>query len=415
MSEVHELGKAAAKAKTELAALSSDQKVEILLAMAESLINNQAFILQENQQDVAAARQRGMAKAMVDRLTLTEKRIAGMADGIRQIAAQPDPVGGMDQAVKRPNGLTIGKVRVPLGVIGIIYEARPNVTSDAAALCLKAGNAVILRGGKEALKSNAAVVDTMVNAANRHGLPDGSISLIRDTARETAVELMRLHEYVDVLIPRGSASLINSVIENATVPTIQTGVGNCHIFVEKTADLEMAVGIAINAKTQRPSVCNAAETLLLDSGLGEEKMKAVLTALKDAGVELHGCDRSRALMPEIIPAKEIDYTDEYLDVKMAVKVVDGYEEGVNHIRRYSTQHSECIVTSDYALSQRFMAEIDAAAVYVNASTRFTDGEIFGFGAEMGISTQKLHARGPMGLRELTSYKYVIYGSGQIRA
>ena len=339
-----------------------------------------------------------------------------MANGLRKVAALPDPIGKEDFVVKRPNGLSIGKRRVPLGVIGIIYEARPNVTSDAAGLCIKAGNAVLLRGGSEAIRSNAAVVDTIALAAYQAGLPEGSIQLVRDTSRETATAMMRLNGYLDVLIPRGGAALIHSVVENATVPVIETGLGNCHTYIDNTADVEMAARIAFNAKVSRPAVCNSMETLLVQRGMAEAHLKDIVSPMlaNAIPVELRGCERAVALLPGIQAATEQDWATEYDDYILAVKVVDSLDEAIAHINRYGTRHSECIVTNDYAAAERFLNEIDAAAVYVNASTRFTDGEEFGLGAEIGISTQKLHARGPMGLDELTTVKYVVRGCGQVR-
>lgn len=414
MGAVLDIAKEANAAKKELIELTTGEKNNILLTIADALVENQEYILNENKKDIVSGEQVGMRKSLLDRLSLNEKRIVDMAEGVRQIADLEDPIGMIQQTIRRPNGLKIGNMCVPLGVVAIIYEARPNVTSDAVALCLKTGNCVILRGGKEAINSNKAIVQVIKDAAERAGLPKGAIGLVTDTSRDSANELMKLHKYIDLLIPRGGASLINAVIENSTVPTIQTGVGNCHIFVEKTADIQMAKEIVINAKTQRPSVCNAAETLLLDSGLSKEQQLEIIEALKDAGVEIHGDEDVCAMVSGAIPAEEEDFQNEYLDLKMAVKIVNGFFGAVEHIQKYSSMHSECIITNDYKLSEKFMDVIDAAAVYVNASTRFTDGFEFGFGAEMGISTQKLHARGPMGLRALTSNKYVIYGNGQIR-
>jgi len=385
-------------------------------AMADALEKNAAFLLEQNALDMEGARKAGKPEAMLDRLLLTSTRISGMASGLRKVAALPDPIGREDFVAKRPNGLSIGKRRVPLGVIGIIYEARPNVTSDAAGLCIKAGNAVLLRGGSEAIRSNAAVVDTIASAAYAAGLPEGSIQLVRDTSRETATAMMRLNGYLDVLIPRGGAALIRSVVENATVPVIETGLGNCHTYIDDTADAGMAARIAFNAKVSRPAVCNSMETLLVQKGMAEAHLKEIVAPMlaNAIPVELRGCARARALLPGIREAKEEDWATEYDDYILAVRVVDSLDEAIAHINRYGTRHSECIVTNDYAAAERFLNEVDAAAVYVNASTRFTDGEEFGFGAEIGISTQKLHARGPMGLNELTTVKYVVRGSGQVR-
>ncbi len=413
-SELITKGELAKKAARTLAVTDAGTKNKALSAIADGLEENAAYIIEENKKDLENAKQKGIAAAMLDRLMLDEKRIAGMAEGIRQVAALPDPIGEVLGMVKRPNGLVIGKTRVPLGVIGIIYEARPNVTADAAALCVKAGNAVILRGGSEAIHSNIAIVKVMNAAGEGAGLPHGAISLIENTSREAAVELMKMNGYIDVLIPRGGAGLIKTVVQNATVPVIETGTGNCHVYVEKTADLDMAQNIIINAKTSRPSVCNAAETLLVDRAAAKDFLPKTLAALQAKGVEIRGCAESAAIFPGIRAATEEDWATEYNDYILAVKVVGGIGEAIDHITAYGTKHSEAIVTTDYNMSQKFLAEVDAAAVYVNASTRFTDGFEFGFGAEIGISTQKIHARGPMGLPELTTIKYIIYGNGQVR-
>ncbi len=394
--------------------LSAPVRDAALNAMAEALVANTASILEQNELDVAAARAAGKPEAMLDRLRLDETRILGMADGLKKVAALPDPIGGEDFIIKRPNGLAIGKRRVPLGVIGIIYEARPNVTSDAVGLCVKSGNAVLLRGGSEAIRSNSAVTDAIARAAYAAGLPEGCIQLVRDTSRETATEMMRLNGYLDVLIPRGGAALIRTVVENATVPVIETGLGNCHTYIDDTADVEMAKNIAYNAKVSRPAVCNSMETLLVQKGMAESNLTEIVASMQERGVELRGCPRACALLPGIKEATEEDWATEYDDYILALKVVDTLDEAISHINRYGTRHSECIVTNDYLSAERFLNEVDAAAVYVNASTRFTDGEEFGFGAEIGISTQKLHARGPMGLFELTSVKYIVRGNGQVR-
>ncbi|MBE5039971.1 glutamate-5-semialdehyde dehydrogenase [Ructibacterium gallinarum] len=414
VEELNRKGRQAKEASYQLAALSTRVKNKALLAMAAALREQTSFLLQENARDLEQGKQNGMRQGLLDRLMLNQQRISGMAEGIEQIAALPDPIGEMISQVKRPNGLKIGKVRVPLGVIGIIYEARPNVTADAAGLCIKAGNAVILRGGKEAAFSNRAIVKVMQEAAYAAGLPEGSIHLVEDTSRESATALMRLNEYLDVIIPRGGAGLIRAVVENATVPAIETGTGNCHVYVDSSADLEMAKRIVINAKTQRPSVCNAEEKLLVHQAAAGAFLPMILPELAKRGVEIIGDQRVCSLYPDAIPASEDDWGQEYLDLKLAVKIVDSLEEAISHINRYNSRHSEAIVTRDYAASQKFLDEIDAAAVYVNASTRFTDGFEFGFGAEIGISTQKIHARGPMGLAELTTTKYIIFGNGQIR-
>ncbi len=411
---LREQAAAVKEASYKMLTLSAPVRDAALNAMAEALVANTASILEQNELDVAAARAAGKPEAMLDRLRLDEKRILGMANGLRKVAALPDPIGGEDFNVKRPNGLAIGKRRVPLGVIGIIYEARPNVTSDAVGLCVKSGNAVLLRGGSEAIRSNSAVTDVIARAAYAAGLPEGCIQLVRDTSRETATEMMRLNGYLDVLIPRGGATLIRSVVQNATVPVIETGLGNCHTYIDDTADVEMAKNIAYNAKVSRPAVCNSMETLLVQKGMAESNLTKIVAPMLERGVELRGCPRACALLPGIKEATEEDWATEYDDYILALKVVDTLDEAITHINRYGTRHSECIVTNDYGSAERFLNEVDAAAVYVNASTRFTDGEEFGFGAEIGISTQKLHARGPMGLFELTSVKYIVRGNGQVR-
>jgi glutamate-5-semialdehyde dehydrogenase len=412
--EVVEKAKAAQAAAREMGALSTSAKDHALQAMAEALIERQHFVLEANSADVRSARDAGLSEALIDRLLLSEKRIAGMAAGLRDVANLRDPVGEVIEGWRRPNGLQLMKVRVPLGVVGMIYESRPNVTVDAAGLCLKAGNAVILRGGSEALQSNVALVRVISEAAYGAGLPTGALQLIETADRAAAQQLMRLNEYVDVLIPRGGEGLIRAVVDNATVPVIETGVGNCHVYIDDSADLAMAETIAVNAKCQRPGVCNAAETLLVHTAVADEFLRRVGPALIDQGVELRGCPRTREILPQATPATEDDWRTEYLDLILAVRVVDSFDQAVAHIATYGTRHSEAIVTTDYERAHRFVAAVDAAAVYVNASTRFTDGGEFGLGAEIGISTQKLHARGPMGLRELTTYKYVVYGQGQIR-
>ncbi len=414
MQELIEKGKSAKEAAYRMASVSTDLKNKALLAMAEAMCRETEYLLKENTVDIENGRKNGMKAGLIDRLTLTDERIHAMAEGLRQVAALPDPVGEMVEQTRRPNGLRIGKVRVPIGVIGIIYEARPNVTADAAALCIKAGNAVILRGGKEAAYSNRAIMQVMQKAAYAAGLPEGCMHLVEDTTRESATALMRLNQYVDVIIPRGGAGLIRAVVENATVPAIETGTGNCHVYVDASADLEMAKQIVINAKTQRPSVCNAEEKLLVHQSVAETFLPGMIQALTEKGVEIIGDETVCAVYPKAIPATEEDWAEEYLDLKIGIKVVASIEDAIAHINRYNSRHSEAIVTESYTNAQRFLDEVDAAAVYVNASTRFTDGFEFGFGAEIGISTQKIHARGPMGLRELTTSKYVIYGDGQIR-
>ncbi|HIW73299.1 MAG TPA: glutamate-5-semialdehyde dehydrogenase [Firmicutes bacterium] len=417
MSELLErMGAGARAAARSLASATAGEKNAALECMARALLEREEAILAANRADAEAAAAGGMTKSLLDRLSLSPARVAGMAAGIREVAALADPVGEIVEGGRRPNGLRIQKTRVPLGVVGIIYEARPNVTSDAAALCLKAGNAVILRGGKEALRSNAAIADALRAGLEAAGQNPDAVQLIPDTSRETANAMMRLHGVIDVLIPRGGAGLIRAVVENATVPVIETGVGNCHIYVDRAADLSMAAAITVNAKASRPSVCNAAETLLVHADIAAQALPVIARGLKDAGVQLRGCERTREILndPAVLPATEEDWAAEYLDYIMAVRVVPSLEAAVDHIAAYGTGHSECIVTDSHAAAEAFTARVDAAAVYVNASTRFTDGGEFGLGAEIGISTQKLHARGPMGLRELTTVKYIVYGDGQVR-
>lgn len=411
-----ELGHNARQAAKVLAGCSRAQKDAALLAMATALQEQQQDILQANAQDLENARQNGMTEAMLDRLALSADRIRGMADGLRQVAALPDPVGEVLEGSKRPNGLQILKVRVPLGVIGIVYEARPNVTSDAAGLCLKAGNAVLLRGGKEAICSNRACVKALRDGLQQVGLPQDAVQLIDRTDRASVQEMMRMRGVIDVLIPRGGAGLIRSVVENACVPVLETGVGNCHIYVDKQADPDMALKITVNAKTSRPSVCNAAETLLVHADIAAQVLPSIADALLQKQVQLRVCPRAAEILAgyPVEQATEQDWDTEFLDYIMAVRVVDDLEQAIQHIARYGTGHSECIVTDSRAAAERFTCGVDAAAVYVNASTRFTDGGEFGLGAEIGISTQKLHARGPMGLRELTCCKFIVTGNGQIR-
>ena len=413
MTRLEEMGALAKQAARKLAVAGS-QKDKALEAIADALTAHTQEILAANGEDLDAARANGMSQSLLDRLALNEKRIQGMAQGGRQVAAQPDPVGQVLEGSLRPNGLRIEKVSVPLGVVGMIYEARPNVTADAAALCLKAGNAVILRGGKEAFRSNRAIAQVMRQAVESAGLPADSIQLVEDTSRASSVEMMGLTGYLDVLIPRGGAGLIRTVVENSRVPVIETGVGNCHVYVDDAADTDMAVNIIFNAKTSRPSVCNAIETVLVHKDAAQRVLPAVKAKLDEKQVEIRGCERTCQILSGCTPATEEDWSTEYLDYILAVKVVDSLDEAMDHIARYSSGHSECIVTENYAHAERFLNEVDSAAVYVNASTRFTDGGEFGLGAEVGISTQKLHARGPMGVRQLTSQKFIIRGSGQIR-
>lgn len=414
MTALEEMGKKAKAAARELAA-AGPLREKALFAMARAVEDAGEEILASNRLDLEEAERDLMSAPLMDRLALTEERVRGMADGIRSVAAQPDPVGQVISGFTRPNGLKIEKVRVPIGVIGMIYEARPNVTADAAALCLKAGNAVILRGGKEALRSNEAVADAMRGALTSCGLNPDCIQLVKDPSRESAVEMMGLTGCIDVLIPRGGRGLIRSVVEHSRVPVIQTGAGNCHVYVDDSADVGMAAEIIFNAKTSRPSVCNAIETILVHKDIAERALPVIKARLDEKNVELRGCERTRAILGDrVVPAAEDDWEREYLDYILAVRVVDSMDEALRHIARYSTGHSEAIVTNSYENARRFTAAVDAAAVYVNASTRFTDGGEFGLGAEIGISTQKLHARGPMGAFELTSCKFIVTGSGQVR-
>lgn len=409
--ETATLAKSAAR---KMAIVSTVTKNNALNAMADALIENTNAIIEANKKDMENGREKGLTESLLDRLLLDEGRIKSMAQGLRDVASLEDPIGEVIRMWRRPNNLKIGQIRVPLGVIGIIYEARPNVTVDAAALCVKSGNAVILRGGSEAINSNTTVARIISEAATKAGLPEGAINLIENPSRDAVNVMMKLNDYIDVLIPRGGAGLINAVVKNATVPVIQTGVGNCHVFVDASADLEMAANIVINAKTQRPAVCNAMESLLVHKDIADKFLPYLAEKLKPLNVEIKGCKRTQSLVEGATEATKEDWAKEYLDFKFASKVVDSLDEALDHIYKYSTKHSEVIVTNNYENSQRFLAEVDAAAVYVNASSRFTDGSEFGFGAEIGISTQKLHARGPMGLKELTSSKYIIYGEGQIR-
>ena len=412
---IQQMGERAREAASALALAGVEEKNGALAAIAAALGQNTGEILAANRADLDAARADGMAPAMLDRLALDEKRVQSIAAGVEEIIALPDPVGRTDAGWTRPNGLSITRVRVPLGVVGIIYEARPNVTADAAALCLKSGNACILRGGKEAVKTNIAMAGVMRQALEKAGLPADAVQLVEDTSRETSRQMMGANGLIDVLIPRGGAGLIRAVVENATVPVIQTGVGNCHVYVDSPCDLEMAVNIIQNAKCSRPSVCNAAETLLVHREMADRFLPMAKAALDRYQVQLRGCPITREILGDtVVPATGEDYATEYNDYILAVRVVGSLEEAVAHIRRYSTGHSEAIVTSDYQHSQQFTRQVDAAAVYVNASTRFTDGGQFGLGAEIGISTQKLHARGPMGLEALTTTKYIVLGSGQVR-
>ncbi len=411
---LHQLAGRAKEAARQLALYDTEQKNRALLAIAQALEDNIPAILAANARDVESAQENGVRPTMIDRLRLDEGRVRSMAEGARQVAQLPDPTGNVLETIHRPNGMVIEKVSVPMGVIGIIYEARPNVTVDSAVLCFKAGSAAFLRGGKEAFFSNTQLTKVMRSALEQEGLCPDCVILLDDTSRETAQQMMGLRGYIDVLIPRGGAGLIRSVVENAKVPVIETGTGNCHIYVDKDADLDMAVEILYNAKCSRPSVCNAAESLLVHQDIAAEFLPRAKQKLDECKVEWRGSPRTVAILPGIAPATLEDYAAEYNDYILSCKVIDGLDEAIAHIRRYSTGHSECIVTRNEEAARRFARSVDSAAVYINASTRFTDGSEFGMGAEIGISTQKLHARGPMGLRELTSYKYVILGSGQVR-
>lgn len=412
--KLEEIGSRAKEVSRVLNNLGSTPKNEGLKAVAQALLDGKDKILEANQKDVQAALAKGMNPGLVDRLSLNDARIQAMAEGLLQVASLDDPVGEVISMKPRPNGLLIGQKRVPLGVIGMIYEARPNVTADAFGLCFKSGNAVILKGGSDALESNKAIVVQIREGLKSARLPEDAVQLIESTDREVTRQFMRLNEYLDVLIPRGSAGLIRSVVENSTVPVIKTGTGNCHIFVDESADLDMALNIIFNAKTQRIGVCNACESLVVHRAVAEEFLPLLKARLDEKQVEIRADKEACAMVDGFVPAAEEDWGTEYLDYILSLKLVDSIDEAIAHINRYNTKHSEAIITSDYANAQRFLNEIDAAAVYVNASTRFTDGFEFGFGAEIGISTQKLHARGPMGLKELTTTKYIIYGNGQVR-
>lgn len=414
MSELILKGQKAREASYELSNASTTEKNNALEKMAEALIINKAEILKANEVDLQVSMKKGTSKAMLDRLALNEERVQAMADGLREIIALPDPVGEVTSMWKRPNGLQIGQQRVAMGTIGIIYESRPNVTCDASGLCLKTGNTVILRGGSDAINSNTAIVKVLAKAVEEAGLPKDSIQLVENTSREVALEMMKLNEYIDVLIPRGGAGLIQTVVKNATVPVIETGVGNCHIYVDEDCDFEMAKAIVVNAKTSRPGVCNAAEKLLINENVAQELLPIIVEALREKNVKIIGDEKVKVIISDVVDATEEDWSKEYLDYIIAVKTVKNVDEAIRHINKYSSGHSEAIVTKSYENSQRFMQRVNSAAVYVNASTRFTDGCEFGFGAEIGISTQKLHARGPMGLKELTTTKYIICGNGQIR-
>lgn len=414
MRVIDEMGMKA-KAASRTLAVAGEKKNDALKAIAKALVENTDRIMAANKTDLENGEKNGLSAALIDRLRLDEKRIQGVADGVLEVAALPDPIGTIISGSTRPNGMEIRRVRVPLGVIGIIFESRPNVTADAAVLCLKSGNAVILRGGKEAINSNKCLTYIMQDAIESVGLDRNCVQLIEDTTRQSSIELMELTEYLDVLIPRGGKGLIRAVVENAKVPVIETGAGNCHVFVDESADIDMAANIIYNAKTSRPSVCNAIETILVHKNIAEKALPVIKARLDEKNVELRGCERTRAILGDSVkPAEESDWETEYGDYILAVKVVDSIDEAISHIAKYSTGHSECIVTKDYKNAKIFTSSVDSAAVYVNVSTRFTDGGMFGLGAEIGISTQKLHTRGPMGLNELTSVKFIIEGDGQIR-
>ena len=414
MSNLINIGLNAKEASYELGILSTIEKDKALLLMAEELINHKEYILKANKIDLDKAKEKGISEALLDRLALSDERIEDMAKGLREIVKLQDPVGEVISMWQRPNGIQIGQKRVPMGVIGIIYESRPNVTCDAAGLCLKTGNATILRGGSDAINSNKAIVKALKVGIEKANLPINSIQLIEDTSREVATEMMRLNEYIDVLIPRGGAGLIQSVVKNATVPVIETGTGNCHIYVDETADFEMAKNIVINAKASRPGVCNAAEKLIVNEKIANEFLPLIVDALREKSVLVKGDEKAKDIVKDLEVATIEDWSTEYLDYVIAIKIISNINEAINHINKYGTGHSEAIITESYKNSQIFQQRVDAAAVYVNASTRFTDGSEFGFGAEIGISTQKLHARGPMGLKELTTIKYIVLGNGQIR-
>lgn len=409
-----ELGKKAKGAAKTLRRATEVEKNEALLKMADAVVKNQASILEANQKDLERGKENGLTDALLERLTLTEQRVESMANGLRQMAALPDPTLITEKQWVNKDGLKISRQRVPLGVIGIIYESRPNVTVDATGLCLKAGNAVILRGGKEALESNQAIVQILQKALEGTTLSTESVQLIMNPSRELAAQFMRLNQYVDCLIPRGGAGLINAVMRQATVPVIETGVGNCHLYIHEAADIDKALAILINGKTQRNSVCNALESLVIDEAIAKTALPKLIESLKEYQVEIRGDEKAKTIVPTIEEATEEDYSTEFLDSIIAVKVVANYDDAIQHIETYSTGHSDAVITEDYTIAKSFLNDVDSAVVYVNASTRFTDGEMFGFGGEMGISTQKLHARGPMGLEELTSYKYTVEGTGQIR-
>ncbi len=414
MTTIVDMGKRAKAASVELAKISSETKNKALTAMADALEKKTEEILQANRMDVESSKANGVKAALLDRLLLNKSRIANMAKGLREVAELPDPVGQIVKTWTRPNGLIIGQLRVPLGVVGIIYESRPDVTSDASGICIKSGNAIILRGGSDAIRSNVTIGNILEETASTSGLPSGTIQVVDTTDRRAAVELMMMREYVDVLIPRGGADLIKSVVENAKVPVIETGIGNCHIYVEEDADLERAILIILNAKCQRPGTCNATEKLLVNQKIARGFLPKIVESLREAGVEVRGCERTREIVPGIKAAEEKDWYEEYLDLIIGVKVVDDLDEAIRHINKYGSKHTDAILTKDFSKALRFIKEVDSAAVNWNASTRFTDGNQYGLGAEIGISTQKIHARGPMSVEHLTTIKYFVLGRGQIR-
>ena len=411
---VLEKAKNAKKASRILAGISTNVKNKALTAMADGLISAKDELKNENEKDIAYAKDKGLSSALIDRLMLNDKRIEGMASGLREIAVLPDPVGEVTRMLQRPSGLKVGKVRVPLGVIGIIYESRPNVTADAVGLCIKSGNAIILRGGSEAINSNIAISNILIKSAMEAGLPEGCIQLIEITDRQAIMDMIKLDQYIDLIVARGGFELIKVVAENSTIPVAKHSAGVCHTYVDVGADLKMAEDICFNAKVQRPGVCNAMETMLVHKDVAQEFLPSIIERLKETGVEVRGCAYTKRIVPDIIEATEEDWYTEYLDLILSIRVVKDINEAIDHIMTYGSHHSDAIVTKDYERSMRFLNEVDSAAVYVNASTRFTDGNEFGLGAELGISTQKLHSRGPMGLEDLTSQKYIIFGNGQIR-
>ncbi|SFA76167.1 glutamate-5-semialdehyde dehydrogenase [Acetitomaculum ruminis DSM 5522] len=414
MFDLNQVCENAKEALKEISILGIDEKNDILRKTADALVKNSDEIIEKNKIDVENGVNKGMKQSLIDRLSLNKKRIEDMALGLKQIATLDDPIGGIDSMVKRPNGLLVGKKRVPLGVVGIIYEARPNVTADAFGLCFKTGNVVILKGGSDAINSNIAIVDSIRGVLKENGINPDAINLITATDHETTTRFMKMNDYVDVLIPRGGAGLIKNVVLNSTIPVIETGTGNCHIYVDETADIDMAANIIVNAKTQRTGVCNACESLVIHKNIAQKAIPVICNILKQKGVEIRGDKTVLDIYTDAIAADEEDWGKEYLDLIISIKTVENIDEAISHINKYNSGHSESIITKDYANAQKFLERVDAAAVYVNASTRFTDGFEFGFGAEIGISTQKLHARGPMGLDALTTYKYIIYGDGQIR-